>query len=680
MSESGRPYFAMEYVPGDSITHYCDSNRLSLRDRLELFIAVCMAIHHAHQKGIIHRDLKPSNILVTVSDGSAVPKIIDFGVAKALHSRLTEQTLFTEQGRIIGTPAYMSPEQADGTGAHVDTTTDIYSLGVVLYELLVGVTPFETRSLLENGWEALCRTIRTVDPPKPSMRLGALGERAAGIAVRRHSEVPALARQVRGELDWITLRALEKDRTRRYLAASEFASDVRRFLNNQPVQAGPPTVTYRARKFVTAHKIGTLVAASIVVLLMTTTIVTAIQNNRILQERDRANSEAETATQVSNFLVELFNVSDPSEARGTTVTAREILDRGSERIDNALRAQPVTRARLLQTMGRVYQGLGLYDRARPLLEQAVSTLRASGLDHSLEYAESLQALGWEFQLEGRHRESLPLQEQALAIKRERLPADDPAVGWSLYYVGLELTQLGDEEGILHIEEAQRIFESRLGPDCLGVVWCLNDRALAQHLLRNYPEAQVLFDRSLAIRERTLPENHPEVASALSNSGYVRVKNGEYEGARLLLERALKIREDVLGPEHPMIVTTLQSFAEMAWRQNDLETARRYAEQSLAIIEKHNAHHAPYVSGCLLTLGCILRDQGELEAGAQRLQAAIELQRNAEGWARNDLAESLREYALLLRRAGNPDSALVIEAQADSVEWKPHEIRLGGVGP
>jgi non-specific serine/threonine protein kinase/serine/threonine-protein kinase len=422
-----------------------------------------------------------------------------------------------------------------------------------------------------------------------------------------------------------------------------------------------------------------LVAASIVALLMTTTVVTAIQNKRILQERDRANSEAETATQVSNFLVELFNVSDPSEARGATVTAREILDRGSERIDNALRAQPVTRARLLRTMGRVYQGLGLYDRARPLLEQAVSTLRASGLDHSLEYAESLQALGWEFQLEGRHKESLSLQEEALEIRRDRLPPDDPAVGWSLYYVGLDLIQLGDEEGLHRIEEAQRIFESRLGPDCLGVVWCLNDRAFAHHFLRNYAEAQVLFDRSLAIRERTLPENHPEIAHALSNAGYNRVVSGDYEGARPLLERALKIRENVLGPEHPITVTTLQSFAELAWRQNDLEKARQYAEHGLAIIEKHNTQNATYVSGCLHTLGCILRDQGELEAGAQRLQEAIELRRGLKGWARNDLAASLREYALLLRRAGNPDSALVLEAQADSVEWKPHEIRLGGVG-
>jgi tetratricopeptide (TPR) repeat protein len=260
-----------------------------------------------------------------------------------------------------------------------------------------------------------------------------------------------------------------------------------------------------------------------------------------------------------------------------------------------------------------------------------------------------------------------------------LPADDPAVGWSLYYVGQQLIHLGDEEGARRIEEAQRIFESRLGPDCLGVVWCLNDRAFVQHFLRDYTEAQVLFDRSLAIRERTLPENHPEIASALSNAGYVRVKNGDYENARPLLERALEIRESVQGPEHPLMVLTLHSFAEMAWRQNDLEKARQYAEHGLAIVEKHNAQNTPFVSGCLHMLGCILRDQGELEAGAQKLQEAIELQRNSEGWARNDLAESLREYALLLRRAGNPDSALVIEAQADSVEWKPQEIRLGGVG-
>jgi serine/threonine protein kinase len=251
---SGRPYFAMEYVPGIPITDYCDRNLLGFRERLTLFQQVCQAVHHAHQKGVIHRDLKPSNVLVMLQDGKPVPKVIDFGVAKAVNQRLTEKTLFTEIGMLIGTPEYMSPEQADLTGLDIDSTTDVYSLGVLLYELLVGALPFDSKSLRKAGYAEIQRVIRETEPPRPSARLSTMGDGAKEVARHRRSDVRTLVRLLRGDLEWITMKALEKDRTRRYVSASDFAADIGRHLASEPVAAGPPSLTYRLSKAVRRNR------------------------------------------------------------------------------------------------------------------------------------------------------------------------------------------------------------------------------------------------------------------------------------------------------------------------------------------------------------------------------------------------------------------------------------------
>jgi serine/threonine protein kinase/tetratricopeptide (TPR) repeat protein len=291
-TELGRPYFVMEHIPGVPITDYCDENRLNAAERLRLFIPVCHAIHHAHQKGIIHRDVKPSNVLVTVQDGKPVPKVIDFGVAKAVNQRLTEKTIFTDHGVLIGTPVYMSPEQADLTGLSVDTTTDVYSLGTLLYELLAGAPPFDPKSLREIGFEAIHRMIREVEPPKPSNRFSGLGDEGTTVAERRRTEPATLERQIRGELDWITMRAMEKDRSRRYQSASEFAADIERYLHDEPVEAGPPSRTYRMRKFVRRNKAGVGLAAAAIVIMVAFAATMTVQADRIARERDRAQLEA----------------------------------------------------------------------------------------------------------------------------------------------------------------------------------------------------------------------------------------------------------------------------------------------------------------------------------------------------------------------------------------------------
>ena len=253
-TEQGRPFFVMELVHGEPITAYCNRHRLSPPERLALFVKVCQGVQHAHQKGVIHRDLKPSNILVSTGDDGPTPKIIDFGVAKATSQRLTERTVFTELGQWIGTPEYMSPEQAELTGLDIDTRTDVYSLGVLLYELLVGAQPFDPQELRGSGFDEMRRKIREQDPPRPSTRVGSLGAASTTAADSRRTDPRSLGRTLRGDLDWITMKALEKDRTRRYASASELAADLLHHLRHEPILAGPPGVGYRFRKMLLRHR------------------------------------------------------------------------------------------------------------------------------------------------------------------------------------------------------------------------------------------------------------------------------------------------------------------------------------------------------------------------------------------------------------------------------------------
>jgi serine/threonine protein kinase len=287
-TESGRPYFVMDLVHGVAITTYCDDNHLTPRERLELFVPVCQAIQHAHQKGIIHRDVKPSNVMITLYDGKPVPKVIDFGVAKATEQRLTERTLFTQYGTMVGTLEYMSPEQAEMSALGVDTRSDIYSLGVLLYELLTGSTPLTHKRIREAAYGEILRIIKEEEPPKPSTRLSDSGEALASISAQRHMEPAKLTKLVRGELDWIVMKTLQKDRNRRYETASSFVADVQRYLNDEPVLACPPSTTYRLKKFLRRNKGPVLAACLVLLALMGGMVGTTFGLIEARRQRDRA--------------------------------------------------------------------------------------------------------------------------------------------------------------------------------------------------------------------------------------------------------------------------------------------------------------------------------------------------------------------------------------------------------
>jgi len=379
-TEQGRPYFVMEYVDGIPLNEYCDNNKLSVRERLELFILVCEGVQHAHQKAIIHRDLKPSNVMVTVIDGNPLPKIIDFGVAKAMDSTMFDNTMTTSVGQLVGTPEYMSPEQADLDGGGIDTRTDVYALGVVLYELLVGQLPFTSAELKKMGFHEVLRTIKEVEPPKPSTRWSTISlatePEVAALWENRRTNANALRRKLKGDLDWITMKALEKERERRYETANALAQDVKRHLRDLPVVAGPPSTTYRMQKFVRRNRTGVIAAGFVFVAVIAGIFGTTAGMIRAVRAEKRAVVEAETALQVSDFLVDLFEVADPDQARGNSITAREILNAGSQRIEDELAAQPATQARLMNTIGKVYRNLGLFEEALPQLESSLALRRS----------------------------------------------------------------------------------------------------------------------------------------------------------------------------------------------------------------------------------------------------------------------------------------------------------------
>jgi len=416
-TESGRPYFVMELVKGERITDYCDKHNLTTRQRLDLFVQICQAIQHAHQKGIIHRDIKPSNILVAMQDGAPVPKVIDFGIAKATERRLTEKTFFTAMGDFIGTPAYMSPEQAEMTGLDIDTRSDIYSLGVLLYELLTGKTPFEAKELLAKGIEEMRRTIREEEPRRPSTRLTTMDKgELTTTAKRRQTDAPKLVHLVRGDLDWIVMKCLEKDRTRRYDTANRLAMDLRRHLENEPVLARSPSKLYRFQKLVRRNKTAFAAAALMAVALFITGI-SAWQAVRATRAETVAKQRLAESEAVSKFLADVFQSSNRARDGGTNKVL-DILGAAAKKLETSLTIQPSVQASLQSTLGSTCGSLGLYAQAIPLQEKARDyCLAVFGPEHP-DTLNAMHNLANSYAQTARRDEALKLREEVLALRRK----------------------------------------------------------------------------------------------------------------------------------------------------------------------------------------------------------------------------------------------------------------------
>jgi len=595
-TEQGAPYFVMEYVAGIPITDYCDQHRLSTKERLELFTQVCEGVQHAHQKAIIHRDLKPSNIQVAELDGKAAPKIIDFGVAKALTQQLTAETMFTRAGGILGTPGYMSPEQAGSSGEDIDTRTDVYSLGVVFYELLSGAMPLDL-DLRKVALEEFLRRLREVEPPRPSTRLSTQARDTSNeVAKKRQTEPQTLVRQLQGELDSIALKALEKERSRRYPSASEFAADVRRYLNNEPVLAVPPSVRYRARKFARKHRVALGTAAAFAVVLIAATVVSIGQSVR-------ANREAAAARRVSEFMTQMFKVSDPGEARGNSITAREILDKASKEIDTGLANDPQLQSQMMQTMGTVYDNLGLYPKAETLVRRGMEVRKATlglenretlNLQHKLAVVlqhesrfpeaeklmretmerqrrtfgpqdrntlESAAELAQIFALEARYAEAEKLGQETLETATHEKGAEDEVARLAQWYVA---DTYGREGKYAQAEKLFRgIYEERrrrLGDDDPNTLAAQNELGTALSQLHRFPEAESMYRDCLAKSIRILGPEHPQTLSTLRTLAMVLYYEQRLPEAEKLQREALSALIKTLGPEHRLTLKSRQTLA------------------------------------------------------------------------------------------------------------------------
>ena len=646
-TEEGHPYFVMEYVQGIPITAYCDQNRLTTQERLELFKRVCEGVQHAHQKAIIHRDLKPSNILVAIQDAVPVPKIIDFGVAKATAQSLTERTMYTELGMMVGTPEYMSPEQAEMSGQNVDTRTDVYSLGAILYELLVGALPFDPKELRRAGFDEIRRRIREVDPPKPSTRLSTMGEASTTQAQNRRMERPALIRQIRGDLDWITMKALEKDRTRRYGSPSELAADIDRYVHHQPVVARPPSTVYKARKFVRRHRVGVGVAATLAVVLVAFSVTTAIQARRIARERDRANQEAETSKQVSDFMVNLFKVSDPSEARGNSITAREILDKGAQKVETGLVGQPLIQSRMMEAIGQVYQNLGLLARAEPFLKKMLEIRKKElGEDH-LSVGLGMLSVAWFDIMQGRAAEAEPLVRQGVKVLQAKLPGETWELSRGYLMLGIIHRDRG-EFGPAHedLDKALAICEKLYGPDDERVSYPLYHLGWLHKLTAEYGEAAKCYERCLVIQERVLGPDHPSVLWTLNDLGVVWDNQGDYPKAKGFFDRAISIGEKIWGPEHPYLSAPLNNLGVLNWRQGKYKEAEACYRRSLAIREKAYRPGHPYIAGSLNNLALIYQETGQYALARQTYERALAINEKNGGPENLGVAQNLNNIAIV----------------------------------
>jgi len=621
ISESGRPYFVMERVKGVPITEYCDNQRLSNKERLMLFVRVCSAVQHAHLKGLIHRDLKPSNILVGVVDGNPQPKIIDFGIAKATSTPLTEATLYTRIGQVVGTPQYMSPEQADLTDVDIDSRTDIYSLGIVLYELLVGTAPLDLRAVAD---QALRVAIREQDHPKPSARYTTLGDTRDEIAKIRRTDPDRLRRQLRGDLDWVVMRAIEKDRTRRYETVNALSMECKRFLDFEPVLARPPSPGYLLRRFVRRNRMAVIAASVALLAVLAGATGATLAYFRATEAELVAVKEAEAASQISDFLVELFEVSDPSEARGNSITAREVLDRGGERIRTSLQDQPLTRARMLMTLGYVYEALGLFEEARLLMEDAYEIRRTElGDDHD-DTDSAIAGLAGVALNRGDYVAMEKYARESLRINRKLHGEGHPSTIAAFSDLSAALSGLGEDElAAKYSREALAMARQSDDVDDQALESYVRRTAIYLEYIGEHEAAERLYKESLTLSQQIYGDVHPNVAFALDNLAlhYSDVEN--HDAAAPLYWRALNMLKQVYGPDHPEVAQTMGNVAGyLVDIGENLEQARSLATSALAIDRRQRPDHE-FIGDYLVTLANIEEATDNHEAAEQRWREALQ---------------------------------------------------------
>ncbi len=618
-TEQGRPYFAMEYVDGTPITDYCDEYRLSIKDRLMLFIQLCEAVQHAHTKAIIHRDLKPSNVLVCGTDERSSPKVIDFGVAKAIEQKLTPDTIYTQRGALIGTPAYMSPEQVGDDHLDIDTRVDVYALGVILFQLLVGKLPFSRSRSEESEVSELLRAIREDEPPRPSALVVPEAQGAMETARRRRTEAPALRREVSGDLDWITLMALAKERDRRYDSPKRLAEDIDRYLTDQPVLARPPSVAYRTGKFVRRH-MGAVIATVASVLFLTIFAITmAVQADR---ER-RARAEL---AQVVEFQADRLSAID---VQRMGVRMRRAL---LAEVQTATRRTGLTAPALDQRMsaferqlaGTNFTNLALRTLDENIFATAIEAAEKRFTDQPLVKARLLQSLADEMRKAGLLEKASPPQAEALTIRRHLLSANHPDILSSINSMGLLLQDQGKlVEAERYLREALEGRRRVLGDQHRDTLASLDAVGNLLFVQGELAEAETYFRTALDGRRRLQGSDHPDTLTTLNDLGTTAMMQGRLDEAERLFRQALAGRRRVLGSEHLGTLSSLSTMGYLFMTQDKPAEAERFYSEALAGRRRILGDDHPATLTMSANLAFVLMKQGKLAEAESHYRIAVE---------------------------------------------------------
>jgi len=645
----GQPYFVMEYVPGLPITEYCDQNKLTIRQRLELFIQTCDGVQHAHQKAFIHRDLKPANILVVEVDGRPQPRIIDFGLAKAIAvkaiaAQADDPLQYTRWGQFLGTPGYMSPEQVNRDSQDVDTRTDVYSLGVVLYVLLTGLQPFEIKPRQKPPIDELLRRLREEDPPKPSGKVSGDRDSSTAAAAARCTHRAELVGLLRGDLDWIAMKALERDRERRYSTPAELGADLRRYLNHEAVLARPPSTIYRARKYIRRHRVAASVTAGLVVLLAAFSVLQALELRRTAQQRDRA-------TRITEFMTGMFKVADPSEARGNSVTLREILDKASNNIRTGLGQDPQVQAQLMQVMARTYMNLGLYRLAQDLAEAALRAQLALLGPENRETLASRELLAW-----SQSRVGLPeavSQERAvLQDERRILGREDPLTLEAMIHLASSLQRQNDYRGEEALaREVIQISTQRMAPESLLTLQARSLLAGVLFIQLRLPDAEQAFRQLLDADRQMLGSDHPATLTAMSNLAIVINFQGRRAEAEPLFREALSLEQRVFGPEHDITLMTRAHLGFLLRSEGRGVEAEKLDRETWDMRSRTMGQDDPRT---LWSESSVARDlllEGDLAAAERLAREAVAGLRRTAGASNTDTVDAQTSLAEILNREG-----------------------------
>jgi serine/threonine protein kinase/tetratricopeptide (TPR) repeat protein len=683
-TDSGRPYFVMELVKGVPITRFCDDARLAPRERLGLFLQVCAAVQHAHQKGVIHRDVKPSNVLVAVHDRVPMAKVIDFGVAKALGQELTDRTLYTGFAQMLGTPLYMSPEQAGQSGLDVDTRSDIYSLGVLLYELLTGTTPFDRERFRAVGFDEIRHIIREEEPPRPSTRVGTLGPAAATLSANRRSDPRRLSQLLRGELDWIVMKCLEKDRDRRYETANGLALDVERYLADEPVAAGPPSAGYRLRKFAWRHR-GPVLAASVILLSLVGGVVgttlglfearrheqAAVRSAEQEKNAHAAAVESEADTRafadfLANYVLAATRPEGVQGGVGRNVTMEEALVKAEPKLGDVFRDRPRAEALARHEIGVTWRNLGKYAQAERHLRRALELRQQQFGADAAETIASLNSLGVTLTQAGRAPEAIPLLERALkSLEATRGPDHTDTLRTMNNLAGAYLEAGEPGRALRLFEESLERQRATLGPDHPHTLMGMHNVASTCRDAGNRDRALPLLEEALAKQKATLRPDHPDTLGTMNTLALVYQDAGKLRRALALLEEALAKQRATLGLDHPDTLRTMNNLATAHREAGKLDRAVPLLEEAL---EKHRTTLGPdhpHTLLIMINLAGAYQDAGQLGRALPIFEEVLEKQKTKLPPDHPHTLSSMNALARAYQAAGKPDRAvpLLVEAQA-----------------